>query len=251
MIKQLIAIAENEIGVRETGDNGGKRVLEYQAADTLSGGYYAWCASFISWLLRQLETAKGVKVKWCWSASCDVILAFARSEGILHDTPRVGDVFLVMASKYDATHTGLVVEVDGDRFAEISGNTNDNGSREGNGVYKQWRNNGSRYKFVRWIDLLPSEAPIPKWTIQIGNRHFIGRFQNARVLVKADDYGAGLGLKVGWNQGSQTVLLQGRDVPIQPLLIEGKAWFPVRDLAEFSGLQTDVDMTARQVRISR
>jgi hypothetical protein len=51
-----------------------------------------------------------------------------------------GDVFLIRKSKFDWIHTGIVVEVGTETFETIEGNTNSDGSSNGNGVYKRVRN---------------------------------------------------------------------------------------------------------------
>jgi len=237
LIDELIAIARAEVGVREVGDNGGKRVLEFQAADTLPGGNYAWCASYAAWCIR--EACKKLKAKnpWCNSASCDVILAFARSNGILHETPQVGDVFLVMASKYDATHTGIVSAVTSNRFREISGNTNSTGSRSGNGVYEQWRDNGDRYKFVRWIDLITEAAPVArKWTVTANEKPVTNTVIGGEVWIAAREFGDALGLKTTWNASHQTVVYDGKEVPLQVSKIAGDSYLPLRRLCAAIGV---------------
>jgi len=239
---ELIVIARKEVGVREVGDNNGKRVNEFQAADTLAGGGYAWCASFAAWCIR--ESCKKLKLKnpWCNSASCDVILAFGRSNGILHDTPQVGDVFLVMHSKYDATHTGIVSEIKGNRFREISGNTNDSGSRSGNGVYEQWRENGSRYKFVRVADLIKETAPVARnWTVTVNEKPVANTVIGGDVWVAAREFGDALKLKTTWNASHQTVVYDGKEVELQVSSIEGKSYLPLRRLCDAVGARLKID----------
>jgi hypothetical protein len=55
-ISNLISIARNEIGVRETSKNQGPGIAKYWTATTYQGGYNArapWCAAFTSWCIRQ------------------------------------------------------------------------------------------------------------------------------------------------------------------------------------------------------
>jgi len=242
LIDELIAIARAEVGVREVGDNSGARVREFQATTTLGGTNWPWCAAFAGWCIR--EACKKLKVKntWCNSASCDVILAFARSNGILHETPQVGDVFLVMASKYDATHTGIVFAVTSNRFREVSGNTNNSGSRNGNGVYEQWRENGDRYKFVRWVDLIKEAAPAArKWTVTANEKPVANTVIGGEVWIAAREFGDALGLKTTWNASHQTVVYDGKEVALQVSSIGGNSYLPLRRLCDAIGARIKID----------
>lgn len=249
LLAKIIAIATAEVGVRESNDNSGARVMEYQAADTLGGTHYPWCASFVSWAIREASKATKTKNIWCNSASCDVILAWARKLNIVHTTPQVGDVFLVMVSKYDATHTGIVVAVNGPKFAEISGNTNDTGSRNGDGVYKQSRTNGDRYLFVRWLDLCEA-APLPV-KIAVNGKGTVGLFVDGAWRVPARWFGDAVNLKTEWNADHQTVMFNGREFPKQIRMIEGQSWAGINDLAQFANMAVAFDKASSTITIGR
>ena len=51
-----------------------------------------------------------------------------------------GDVFLLVKTSHDWTHTGIVTALEGSWIHTIEGNTNDEGSREGYEVCKRMRN---------------------------------------------------------------------------------------------------------------
>lgn len=242
MLAKLIEFATKEVGVREVGDNSGKRVREYQAATTLGGSHWPWCAAFVAFIIALVCRALKIKNLWCNSASCDVILAFARAQGILHSTPQPGDVFLVMASKYDATHTGFVISVNGARFTEISGNTNNTGSRNGNGVYRQTRTNGDRYLFVRWMDLHKSDAK-PMEVIVKGET-LPAKLINGSHFIPTRAFGEAVGNWVEWNDPHQTVMFDGREFPKQIRNIDGTTYAGVNDLASFANMAVKVDAAA-------
>ncbi len=251
IIERVLEVAKQEVGVREEGDNMGKRVNEYQRADMLGGVGYAWCASFVSWCLKQAAD----DIPYCYSASCDVILAWARSQGVLHETPEVGDIFLLMArgSQYDAVHTGLVTKVNGSIFQTVEGNTNLTGSRTGIGVFALKRTNGDRYNFVRWADLYRDKGEqVPKsYTVLVGEREVESRMVGAATFVPIREWGESLGFDVEWNNDKQMPLFDGREVPVQVHKLDRRGWAWVRALAEFSGLKLEVNVPNRVVLVKR
>ena len=134
---QIVPVAELFVGwVREvTGKNDGPWVEAIQRTTGNKKGD-PWCASFVNWVLdiayRDMNPLPA-------TASCDVLLEFARKNQLLTSTPQPGDVFLVMRTKNDAIHTGIVTEVKADTVKTIEGNTNREGAREGNGVWARER----------------------------------------------------------------------------------------------------------------
>lgn len=137
MKSQVVPVAELFVGwVRETtGKNDGPWVEAIQRTTGNKKGD-PWCASFVNWVLdiayRDMNPLPA-------TASCDVLLEFARKNQLLTNTPQPGDVFLVMRTKHDAIHTGIVTEVKADTVKTIEGNTNREGAREGNGVWARER----------------------------------------------------------------------------------------------------------------
>ena len=137
MKAQIVPVAELFVGwVRETtGKNDGPWVEAIQRTTGNKKGD-PWCASFVNWVLdiayRDMNPLPA-------TASCDVLLEFARKNQLLTSTPQPGDVFLVMKTKNDAIHTGIVTEVKADTVKTIEGNTNRDGAREGNGVWARER----------------------------------------------------------------------------------------------------------------
>jgi hypothetical protein len=243
IVRDAIGIAVGEIGVREIGSsNRGKRVQEYQATTTLGGSGWPWCAAFVNWCIAHSITVGLLKeYPWIPTASCDFILDWARRNKILDTSPKAGDVFLLLSksSRNDAIHTGFVASVAAGKFKTVEGNTNDNGSANGNGVYSLSRTMSERYVFVRWGNLC-EEAKEKSWDVAIGAKKIRAVIQNGTAWVGARDWGNSLGLEVGWNQDAQAVTLNGREVSVQPKFMGEHALLPVRALAEFSGLRLDV-----------
>lgn len=137
MKSQVVPVAELFVGwVRETtGKNDGPWVEAIQRTTGNKKGD-PWCASFVNFVL---DIAFKDYNPLPATASCDELLAFARTNNLLTANPTAGDVFLVMRTKNDATHTGIVTAVLADRVKTIEGNTNREGAREGNGVWARER----------------------------------------------------------------------------------------------------------------
>ncbi len=146
---KALAIAGGEVGVMEVppGSNRGPRVdqyLRFVGLDPASGSF-AWCAAFASWCFAQAAQALGIADVAPKTAGA---LDFWNQAGRL-DLPRVtppeaagnpglikpGMVF-VLSTGGGHGHVGLVESVQGVVLTTVEGNTNDNGSREGIGVFR-------------------------------------------------------------------------------------------------------------------
>jgi len=140
----------NEIGVRElTGNNDGERVEEYLASCGLTRGN-AWCAAFVTWCFKK----SGVKtVVSAWSPSWfakNVIYTKGARDNL---TPERADVFgIYFANLGRIAHVGFIDEwKSGSYCMTVEGNTNDVGSREGDGVYRKRRLKSQIYKVSSWL----------------------------------------------------------------------------------------------------
>lgn len=146
---RTLEIAAGEIGVTESplGSNRGPKVDEYLRYAGLdpAAGSYAWCAAFASWCFGQASTSLGAAdpaprtagALDFWNAAGRMKLhrvsppEAAANPGLV--TP--GMVF-ILSTGGGHGHVGLVEKIQGVVLTTIEGNTNDNGSREGIGVYR-------------------------------------------------------------------------------------------------------------------
>jgi len=139
-----------EIGVREaTGRNDGERVEAYLRAVGFGKGH-AWCAAFVSWTFQQCGV-KAVKSAWspAWFPSGKVI--WSRGNKQQSVSPAAGDVFgIYFPSRKRIAHVGFVHRWGKKYLETVEGNTNEAGSREGDGVYKKRRLISQIYKVSRW-----------------------------------------------------------------------------------------------------
>lgn len=146
----VLTTAANEVGVLEVGNNRGARVEEYLAVTGLGGGN-PWCAAFVAWVYDSNGVA--IPRSAAWSPSWFPSAKTVHTRGVNEFNYTAGDVFGIWyQSKKRVAHVGLIVGDDGDFVKTIEGNTNDEGSREGNGVWRRKRLKRQVYQVANWID---------------------------------------------------------------------------------------------------
>ena len=144
-------VYRQELGVRElTGRNDGERVEMYLKSCNLAKGN-PWCAAFITWTFK----TAGVKaVVSAWSPSWFPAQNTTYIRGQKgNKTPQTADVFgIYFSSKKRIAHVGFIDEWEsGSYVITVEGNTNQAGSREGDGVYRKRRLKSQIYKVSRWL----------------------------------------------------------------------------------------------------
>lgn len=146
------ATCEAQIGVRElTGNNDGLQVETYLRSVKLNKGN-AWCAAFVSWVYQQCSVINP-KSGWCpnWFPVDKVVYKISQPP-INRETPQTGDMFgIYFSNKNRIAHVGFIYEWSDKYAVTIEGNTNDAGSREGDGVYKKRRLKRQIYAVSSWI----------------------------------------------------------------------------------------------------
>jgi hypothetical protein len=150
------------MGAREVGKNEGPWVRAYM--DGNEGSEWAWCAGFVlttlylaalSYQAVQHPAAKQIMEKIQAiprTFSCDVLMTyFAQSGAFKYFTPDLlnsgkigkGDIFFVLnpTNKKDAIHVGLLSNASMETAVAdtLEGNTNNDGSRDGVGVFARYR----------------------------------------------------------------------------------------------------------------
>lgn len=154
----LIAEAKRYLGVVESPKNSNRGTcIDYwiREAGLDPAGAYPWCAAFVGQIGRQ---AVGASWPVPRSASVAAIAAWAATKaGVLQSRPRAGDLFLLWSPQLKRfAHIGVItrvraaLNVPGAYFETIEGNTNDDGGREGFGVFARVRRDDGKTKFVRW-----------------------------------------------------------------------------------------------------
>lgn len=152
-----------ELGVREkTGHNDGLRVEQYLHAVGLRKGD-PWCAAFVCWVFDKSRIANPhtgwtphlfPKEKVIWQRKTLVQTGGKLRKLNTPVLPQRGDVFGIwFPGKARIAHAGFVDRWEGTWVITVEGNTNEAGSREGDGVWRKRRLVGSLWKVADFIGL--------------------------------------------------------------------------------------------------
>lgn len=149
VVEEAVRIAVSQNGVMEVplGSNRGTNVDAYNAAAGAPPGSY-WCMSFVYWCFVQSAAKLGKPNPMPKTAYCPYLYSWAQQKGKLVNSPQRGDIFLVKGGPNGHKHTGLVTASQGGQVDTVEGNTNNDGSNNGIGVFLRKRSNGS-CDFVR------------------------------------------------------------------------------------------------------
>lgn len=143
--KELIRIADSQVGVRElTGRNDGKEVEMYLRSVGLGKGY-AWCAAYVTWCHAELNIPNP---RSAWSPSWFTSNVVYRKNHfrIRPFIARDGQVFgLYYENLRRVGHVGFISGEGKLHYYTIEGNTSGEGSRDGDGVYRRIRRKESIY----------------------------------------------------------------------------------------------------------
>jgi hypothetical protein len=142
-----IEAARSQIGVHElSGKNDGKQVETYLHYANSSKGA-PWCAAFVSWCHGQC----GIFLRNAYSPALFPNSKTVYTRGLGTYNFNSGDVFgLFFPNMNRIAHVGMIESVFGNTVITIEGNTNQAGSREGDGVYRKRRPLRTIYKIARW-----------------------------------------------------------------------------------------------------
>lgn len=144
----LHARFSSQVGVREaTGRNDGPEVEAYLATTNLGAGY-AWCGAFVSWVFAQ-EGFDQPRTPWTpalFPKACTQNWSSGKA-------PQKADVFgLYIPRLKRIGHAGFV-EKWGEHFVlTVEGNTNAEGSIEGDGVYRKRRRTKTIHSVADWVE---------------------------------------------------------------------------------------------------
>lgn len=149
---EVKCIYDSQLHVRElTGKNDGFEVEKYLRYTNLGKGY-AWCASFVCWVLGGANV-DNPKSAWSPSLLPNAKLIYQRGSKTHTATPQRADVFGIYFSNLKRiAHVGFIDEwSEGNYTITVEGNTNSAGSREGDGVYRKRRLKSQIYKVADYI----------------------------------------------------------------------------------------------------
>jgi hypothetical protein len=160
-VADVLRISKGEIGYHEGKNASGhwNNIQKYSPAVPgleWSQGQ-AWCATFVSWVALKA----GVANLFPRTASCADAVAWFKQAGRFSAYPAIGAQ--VFYGPGGGSHTGIVVDYDADTITTVEGNTNNNGSAEGDGVYLKKRNrrdvNTYGYGYPKYAEGIKSADP--------------------------------------------------------------------------------------------
>lgn len=147
LLKGMLEFAITQIGVRETSPNRGPEVDQYAKSVGLPlEGRHPWCVAFVYFCFEKaakklgrtnpMVKTGGVLDHWNRAegkGASRITLVRAKNNPAL---VKPGQIFVIDTGG-GSGHTGLVERVLGGKLVTIEGNTNDNGSRDGIGVFRR------------------------------------------------------------------------------------------------------------------
>jgi hypothetical protein len=145
LAQAVITVAESQVGYHEGKDGAGNWDNIQKYSDQVPGLQWSqgqpWCAVFASWCALKAGAAS----LFPSTAACAEGVAWFQAENRWSVYPAVGAQ--VFYGSGGGSHTGIVEHYDADWIYTIEGNTNVNGSAEGDGVYRRTRARRDPYVF--------------------------------------------------------------------------------------------------------
>lgn len=146
----VVDVYLSQIGVREkTGHNDGKDIEKYLRSVGLGKGY-AWCAAYVRWCFDSAGVRTTINGAAASAHNSKDLVWFHKTQLKI---PQPGDVFTLWYNALNRIgHTGFYHRtINSTVYESVEGNTNEAGSREGDGVYKKYRSFNATYSISRWV----------------------------------------------------------------------------------------------------
>lgn len=147
-IPTVVAVAESQLGVKETSKNYGPKIAKFWEATDYPDGMKnrePWCAAFVAWCVREAGRAEGWLDKsernrprsaavrdWVPAALKLGWKVFGPGDPVMFPAP--GDIVV-----FKFSHIGIVTEREAYDVRTIEGNTGAQGEREGKYVMRRER----------------------------------------------------------------------------------------------------------------
>ncbi|WP_241695032.1 CHAP domain-containing protein [Streptomyces sp. C] len=177
-VSKISGIAKAEVGTHEK-RSGGHWVNDskYNRWFGKIPGYdqdgygWPWCAAFVAWCAAEA----GLSALYPKTASCEAGVAWFKKQGRFSAYPARGA--MVFFGRNGGTHTGLCIDFDSEWIYTVEGNTNADGSPEGDGVYEKRHRRTDAYVYgygypdfaegivsadPAWKDKAPKPEPKPE-----------------------------------------------------------------------------------------
>jgi lysozyme family protein len=147
LLERALAVASSQVGVREVplGSNRGPQVDQYLNAVGPGLLGEPWCMAFVYWCFAQAAAAlnvpnpaprtAGVKRSWQMAQTLPGAKIVTAAEAATDPSLVMPGMVFYIDTGQATGHAGFVADVVGGTLVTIEGNTNDDGSREGIGVF--------------------------------------------------------------------------------------------------------------------
>jgi hypothetical protein len=135
-VDALLTIAAGEVGYHEGKNASGWDNIQKYSEQVPGLGWsdgQPWCCVYVAWCAMKA----GLSSLYPVTASCSTAVAWFKAKGRWSDYPAIGAQ--VFYGSGGTAHTGIVHSYDATNIYVYEGNTNNNGSAEGDGVYDKTR----------------------------------------------------------------------------------------------------------------
>lgn len=158
LLAEAVKVAISQIGVMEkpVGSNKGPEVNVYLKSVGLDPGYY-WCAAFLYWCFKKAADDTDIQNPLVKTAGClnhwnntkgkKILAAKAAANPSLLQP---GCIFIIDHGG-GLGHTGIIERINGGFMHTIEGNSNDNGSSNGIGVFRVVRKINSVKGYIAYV----------------------------------------------------------------------------------------------------
>lgn len=158
--ERILTVAKAKIGMKEDpiGSNRGPDLSRFMNCVGFQDGD-AWCYFFCSACYYHALWPEIYDFGWIKATgSCQMAVAYARSQGCVSPYPTTGGIAILLNSEGHAFHAGIVESTDVSQglYTAIEGNTNDDGSHEGYEVCRHTRSLEGKL-FIYPKELVPGE----------------------------------------------------------------------------------------------
>lgn len=145
---RALDICKHQVGVKEVPDNAGPAIAEFLGTVGLGTGY-SWCMAFMYWSFQRAAKELGVNNPLVKTGGCMDQWNSIDEKYHVKGAPQPGDIFILNLGGGHG-HTGIVSQVNEDGTVDtVEGNTNDDGSANGDGVYNRQRKISKIFGFIR------------------------------------------------------------------------------------------------------
>lgn len=203
-IKDVLSVAQNEIGYHESGNNWTKYAQCLDAIHYFNGPKQnvAWCSTFLNFCILKAcipEDRSDEEKKWDAlyftfeptrdNCACGVPYwrDYFKANGAFYSEPEVGDIAF-----FGSSHVGIVESIDGSHFYSIEGNHNDAVER----VYRSM-SEVSGFGRPRYDGYEPDPGPTPEpkekyegpWVeFPIDGRNYIQRYDKGEQVIRLQNF---------------------------------------------------------------